>query len=146
MRVASKPSVQYPWYVRLLFWLQRRKHGEVLKPALLWGRSPRVFLAMASLYAAIDRKGSPLEPVLRSLVTVHVSQMNACRFCVDINSATLAQPTSTENSRGARARTRAAMRRASRREKSQVRAWHRFSAIAGLQSTPGTARLAGFVS
>ncbi|HVC17368.1 MAG TPA: carboxymuconolactone decarboxylase family protein, partial [Rhodanobacter sp.] len=28
--------------------------------------------------------------VLRSLVTVRVSQINWCRFCVDINSATLA--------------------------------------------------------
>src|SRR6266704_2330453 len=32
-----------------------------------------------------------LRPVLRSLVTVRVSQMNACRFCIDINSATLAE-------------------------------------------------------
>lgn len=46
---------------------------------------------MAALYGAIDRKGSPIDPVLRSLVTVRVSQVNACRFCVDINSATLAQ-------------------------------------------------------
>lgn len=91
MRIAGKPLARYPWYVRLLLWLQRRKYGEVLKPGLLWGRSPRVFLAMAGLYGAIDRKGSPLDPVLRSLVTVRVSQMNGCRFCVDINSATLAQ-------------------------------------------------------
>ena len=91
MRVAEKALPDYPWYVRVLLRLQRRKYGEVLKPGLLWGRSPRVFLAMAGLYGAIDRKGSPLDPVLRSLVTVRVSQMNGCRFCVDINSATLAQ-------------------------------------------------------
>ena len=30
------------------------------------------------------------DPVLRSLITVRVSQINWCRFCVDINSATLA--------------------------------------------------------
>jgi uncharacterized peroxidase-related enzyme len=29
--------------------------------------------------------------VLRSLVIVRVSQLNGCRFCVDLNSATLAQ-------------------------------------------------------
>ena len=50
-----------------------------------------MFLAVAGLYGAIDRKRSPLSPVLRSLVTVRVSQMNACRFCIDINSATLAE-------------------------------------------------------
>jgi AhpD family alkylhydroperoxidase len=36
----------------------------------------------------IDRKSSPL-PLLRSLITVRVSQLNGCRFCIDINSATL---------------------------------------------------------
>ena len=62
----------------------------MLKPALLWGRVPKLFMAIASLYGVIDRRGSPLDPVLRSLVTVRVSQLNWCRFCVDINSATLA--------------------------------------------------------
>lgn len=77
----------FPWYVRLFFWNQRRKYGAVLEPAKLWGRSPRVFLGVATLYGALDRRASPLEPVLRSLVTVRVSQINWCRFCVDINSA-----------------------------------------------------------
>jgi uncharacterized peroxidase-related enzyme len=91
MKVSEKALDAYPWYVRLLFWLQRRNYGEVLKPGLLWGRSPRVFLALAFLYGAIDRRNSPLEPALRSLLTVRVSQINSCSFCVDINSATLAQ-------------------------------------------------------
>ena len=77
----------FPWYVRLFFWNQRRKYGTVLEPARLWGRSPRVFLGVATLYGALDRRTSPIEPVLRSLITVRVSQINWCRFCVDINSA-----------------------------------------------------------
>jgi AhpD family alkylhydroperoxidase len=44
---------------------------------------------VAALYGAIDRKGSPIEPALRSLLTVRVSQINHCRFCIDINGATL---------------------------------------------------------
>lgn len=89
MRVAVKPLGTYPWYLRPFFWNQRRKYGAVLQPGLLWGRSPRLFASVALLYGALDRKGSPLEPTLRSLVTVRVSQINWCRFCVDINSATL---------------------------------------------------------
>jgi AhpD family alkylhydroperoxidase len=61
----------------------------VLDSALLWARAPKLFLGVAHLYGAIDRKKSPLEPALRSLVTVRVSQLNGCRFCVDLNSATL---------------------------------------------------------
>lgn len=50
-------------------------------------------MTVALLYGALDRKRSPLPPVLRSLVTVRVSQINDCRFCVDINSHTLARRT-----------------------------------------------------
>lgn len=91
MRVSDKPISHYPWYLLPFFWNQRRKYGQVLKPGLLWARSPRLFLAVALLYGAIDRRGSPLSPVLRSLVTVRVSQINWCRFCVDLNSMTLAR-------------------------------------------------------
>lgn len=90
MRIPLRPLHGYPWYLRLFFRHQERKYGQVLKPAMLWGRVPKLFMAVATLYGVIDRRGSPLEPALRSLVTVRVSQMNWCRFCVDINSATLA--------------------------------------------------------
>jgi AhpD family alkylhydroperoxidase len=90
MRVSEKPLAQYPWYLRSFYWRQERRYGQVLKPALLWGRVPRLFMAVAALYAVLDRRSSPLDPVLRSLVTVRVSQVNWCRFCIDVNSATLA--------------------------------------------------------
>ena len=89
MRVPPKPLRASPWYLRPFFWNQRRRYGAVLDSALLWARTPRVFLGVAFLYGMIDRKNSPLEPALRSLVTVRVSQLNGCRFCVDLNSATL---------------------------------------------------------
>lgn len=77
----------YPWYVRLIFRLQRRKYGRELEPARLWGRTPRVFLAMSAMYGALERRSSPIEPALRSLIQVRVSQLNSCPFCTDINSA-----------------------------------------------------------
>ena len=91
MRIVPKPLRAYPWYLRPIFWNQRRKYGQVLDAALLWARVPKLFLAVAALFGAIDRKSSPLDPALRSLLTVRVSQINHCRFCVDINSATLLQ-------------------------------------------------------
>jgi len=89
MRVEPRKQSQYPWYLQPFFWNQRRKYGRVLDAALLWARSPRLFLGVAVLYGMIDRKSSPVEPALRSLITVRVSQINACSFCVDLNSATL---------------------------------------------------------
>lgn len=91
MRVSVKPLKSYPIIIKPFFWNQKRKYGEVLKPGMLWGRVPRLFAAVAALYGVLDRRSSPLDPVLRSLVTVRVSQINWCAFCVDINSASLAK-------------------------------------------------------
>jgi uncharacterized peroxidase-related enzyme len=89
MHLQPASVAQSPWYLRPFFWNQRRKYGEVLQAALFWARVPRLFLAVALLYGVLDRKGSPIAPALRSLLTVRVSQINHCEFCVDINSATL---------------------------------------------------------
>lgn len=89
MRVEPKPLSAYPWYLRPFFWNQKRKYGEVLQPALLWARSPLVFAAVALLYGAFERRRSPIDPVIRALITVRVSQINHCTFCTDINSNTL---------------------------------------------------------
>jgi AhpD family alkylhydroperoxidase len=97
MRVTEKPLDSYPWYIRPFFWNQKRKYGQILKPALIWARVPRLFAAIAVLYGVLDRKSSPIDPVLRSLITVRVSQINGCRFCIDINSAVLAQRTGSMN-------------------------------------------------
>lgn len=86
--MSTPRDYRFPWYVRLFFWNQKRRYGKVLDPSRLWGRSPKVFIALALLYGALDRRSSPIDPALRTLVTVRVSQINACAFCVDINSAT----------------------------------------------------------
>jgi len=91
MRVSTKALKKYPLILRPFFWNQKKKYGQVLQPGLLWGRVPKLFMAVAMLYGVLDRKSSPIDPVLRSLVTVRVSQINWCRFCVDINAATLAK-------------------------------------------------------
>ncbi len=86
--ITTVAGYKFPWYVRLFFWNQKRKYGAVLEPARLWGRSPKVFASLAVLYGAFDRASSPLEPALRTLITVRVSQINWCPFCVDINAST----------------------------------------------------------
>ncbi|MFZ4701761.1 MAG: carboxymuconolactone decarboxylase family protein, partial [Candidatus Methylumidiphilus sp.] len=68
------PENHYPWYLRLFYALQKHKLGWVPEPVLLWGRTPRVFIAFLRLYKAFDRKASPLQPALRSLLMVRVSQ------------------------------------------------------------------------
>lgn len=89
MRIQAKPISEYPWVIRAFFRKQKHTYGAVLDPGLLWGRAPWVFSTLALLYGAFNRRKSPIEPALRALITVRVSQINHCAFCIDINSATL---------------------------------------------------------
>jgi len=84
--IETPANFHYPWYLRLMFRRQRRRYGRELEPVRLWARMPAVFLAMSAMYRALDRKSSPIEPALRSLVQVRVSQINGCDFCLDLNS------------------------------------------------------------
>lgn len=87
MRIAPRPPGAYPWYLRPVFWLQRRHYGQVLQPGLLWGRIPGLLLGVAFLFGRLSRRGARLSPALRALVCVRVSQINHCAFCIDINGA-----------------------------------------------------------
>lgn len=91
MRVGERPLAALPWYLRPLFWLQRRRWGQVLLPALTWARVPPYYLALIHFYSAIERKGSRLEPALRALVQTRISQINHCAFCIDINAMVAAE-------------------------------------------------------
>ncbi|OGA25761.1 MAG: alkylhydroperoxidase [Betaproteobacteria bacterium RIFCSPLOWO2_02_FULL_67_26] len=84
--VETPADFPYPWYLKLMFRRQRRRYGHELEPVRLWARMPAAFLAMSAMYRALDRKSSRIEPALRSLVQVRVSQINGCDFCVDLNS------------------------------------------------------------
>ena len=85
MRVAEPSAAGLRWYLRPLFWLQKRRYGAHLTPATVWARVPPLYLALLGFNAALERRRSPLEPALRSLVQTRISQLNHCAFCVDLN-------------------------------------------------------------
>ncbi|MEK6704987.1 MAG: carboxymuconolactone decarboxylase family protein [Bdellovibrionota bacterium] len=89
MRLQPKPEKEYPLWIRAIFRAQKKIYGAALEPTRLWGLSPKILFGLQLLYRAIDRKSSPINPALRSLITVRVSQINQCSFCIDINSALL---------------------------------------------------------
>jgi len=86
-RIGGLPVGGYPWYVRLILRLQRKKYGCEPEPALIRGRIPSAFLMLALLYRSLDRGTSPLEPGLRAPAQVRVSQIDWYAFCVDLNSS-----------------------------------------------------------
>jgi len=91
MRIDESPVSRLPWYLRPLFWLQRRRWGQVLVPALTWARMPRAYLSLLGFQSAFERQDSPLVPALRSLLQVRIAQLVHCAFCIDLNAALLAE-------------------------------------------------------
>ena len=84
-----KPKKKYPWYIRPFFWLQKRKYGKALISAKIWARSPRIFFGLSFFWGAIDRKSSPLDKKLRTLVCLYLSEVNHCKFCVSLHGSIL---------------------------------------------------------
>jgi len=86
MRIPTKALNQYPWYLRLLLTKQLRSYGRPLDPTLLWARVPRLQLVFMLFFAVLTRRKSMVSAQVRTLVSVRVSQINWCPFCVDLNS------------------------------------------------------------
>jgi AhpD family alkylhydroperoxidase len=89
LRILTKKT--FSLWVKPLLWLQKRHFGNILNPAKLWGRKPVLFWLVALFFGYLDRKKSPIDAVMRSLVCVRVSQLNNCAFCVDANGMKLAE-------------------------------------------------------
>lgn len=87
MHITDPSESSLRWYLRPFFMRQRKRFGTLLKPALVWARVPPLYAALSGFYAALERRGSPLAPGLRSLVQIRISQINHCVFCVDLNAA-----------------------------------------------------------
>jgi len=91
VRVRASSASSLSWFLRPIFWLQKRRWGQLLVPALTWARVPPYYFALLGFYAAVERKGSRLDPALRSLVQARISQLEHCAFCVDLNSMLAAE-------------------------------------------------------
>lgn len=83
-RLATMSERDFPWYVRLVFAYQKRKYGQVLAPMWAWGRQPGIMFVFLLLIGRFQRLASP-GPLLRTLMSVRISQINHCDFCVDFN-------------------------------------------------------------
>ncbi|PLM82028.1 carboxymuconolactone decarboxylase family protein, partial [Klebsiella variicola] len=82
------PLDSVPLILRPQAWLHRRHYGQVLSPIRWWGRIPWLFYLVSLFVGYIERRRSPLDPVLRSLVSARIAQLCHCEFCIDITSMT----------------------------------------------------------
>lgn len=66
------PLSKIPFILRPQAWLHRRHYGEVLSPIRWWGRIPFIFYLVSMFVGWLERKRSPLDPVVRSLVSARI--------------------------------------------------------------------------
>lgn len=85
-RIPIRAPENYPWYLRLMYRRQRKRYGFELIPTQIWGRQPILLRRFLAFFRDLERKQSPLDPILRAIITVRVSQINHCAFCIDFNS------------------------------------------------------------
>ena len=77
---------QLPLFTRIILFLQRKKFGFDLNPTKAWGIVPRLMFGINFFFKLISSKKSRIDASLRTLISVRVSQINNCEFCVDMNS------------------------------------------------------------
>ena len=83
-RLTQLSERDFPWYVRLVFAYQKRKYGQVLSPMWAWGHQPGLMFVFLLLIGRFNRLAVP-GGQLRTLMSVRISQINHCDFCVDFN-------------------------------------------------------------
>lgn len=91
--MALPPLRAIPLILRPQAWLHRRHYGQVLNPIYWWGRIPFIFYLVSMFVGYLERKRSPVDPLLRSLVSARIAQLCHCAFCVDITNMKIAQRT-----------------------------------------------------
>ena len=64
MHVSDLPVERLRWFLRPMFWLQHRRYGQHLAPAKVWAHVPALHWALRGFYAAIGRRGSPIDAAL----------------------------------------------------------------------------------
>jgi len=77
---------QLPILTRIILFFQRKKFGFDLNPTKAWGMVPRLMLGMNLFFKLITSKNSKIDVGLRTLISVRISQINNCEFCIDMNS------------------------------------------------------------
>lgn len=82
--IEQKAEKDFPWYIRLVFAYQKRKYGQILAPMWAWGRQPALMFVFLFLIGRFQRIEG-VTGVLRTLLSVRISQINHCSFCVDFN-------------------------------------------------------------
>ncbi len=75
----------FHWLANLFLKNQYSKFGSILNSSKAWAKVPALYFPFNLFFKAISRKKSLIEESLRTLISIRVSQLNNCPFCIDMN-------------------------------------------------------------
>jgi hypothetical protein len=64
-------------FLRIAYWMTRRKVGRVVMPVQLAGHRPRLLMGVGAMETGLDRSRA-LDPALKALASVRVSTRIGC--------------------------------------------------------------------
>ena len=73
------------WLANIFLQNQNSKFGSILNASKIWAKVPALYFPFNLFFKAISRKKSLIEESLRTLISIRVSQLNNCPFCIDMN-------------------------------------------------------------
>ena len=78
-RIAGVPKNQAGVFVRLAYWMTRRKLGRVVTPVTLYAHHPRLLRAYAHMEMG-QEQARAIAPELKTLLHIKVAMMIGCPF------------------------------------------------------------------
>ncbi len=86
LRIQPRPAKRSGLFVRLSYWMARRRLGKVPAPVGIMAHNGWVLAAVAGYELAQERQKA-LPPRLKDLANLKVATEIGCRFCIDMGSA-----------------------------------------------------------
>lgn len=84
--LSPRPARGAGLFVRLVYWVVRRRFGRVPIPFGIMAHQPRVLAAVAA-YELASPKSKALPERLEDLANIKVATLIGCRFCIDIGAS-----------------------------------------------------------
>ena len=84
--IASRPARGSGLFVRLVYWVARRRFGRVPAPLGIMAHSRRVLAAVGGFEVAAGNTRA-IAPRLKALAELETARLVGCRFCIDLGSA-----------------------------------------------------------
>jgi AhpD family alkylhydroperoxidase len=86
LRIQPRSAKRSGLFVRLFYWVARRRLGKVPAPVGIMAHNRWVLAAVAG-YELAQERAHALAPRLKDLANLKVATEIGCRFCIDIGSA-----------------------------------------------------------